>query len=51
MATPDRETETERAFVALLDGVSAMTGVVEIGTEAGPQPVVLNQQVPGDGND
>lgn len=39
-ATPERESAMEAAFVALLDGATAIstTGIVAIGQEAGPRP-------------
>lgn len=40
-ASPEREETAKANFMALLDGVGAMTGIVSIGTDAGPQPVVL----------
>ena len=37
-ATPEREAAAQAAFGALLDATGAVSPVVAIGTESGPQP-------------
>lgn len=40
--SPEREAAAESALGTLLDAAGAMTGVVAVGTENGPQPVTVD---------